>query len=121
MLTKGYAINSSAVDRILERVQAFSAREDWEKAESLLDKLLFAKPWDSKLLLCKAHLRKRMWIASNCENYELLKTLFVYSPDAILLLVPPKRESTLPLSFFSAEKKRMRTKKRRKLPDTVGI
>jgi len=73
LLTKGYAINSSAVDRILERVQAFSAREDWEKAESLLDKLLFAKPWDSKLLLCKAHLRKRMWIASNCENYELLE------------------------------------------------
>jgi hypothetical protein len=69
---KGLTINSNAVDRILERVWAFSAKEEWERADSLLDKLIVAKPWDRKLLLTKAHLRKRKWMASNRKDYDLL-------------------------------------------------
>ncbi len=70
---KGSAINTDAVERILQRVWAFIAAEEWGKAEDLLDKLITAKPWDRKLLLNKAHLRKKMWLASGCEDYELLR------------------------------------------------
>lgn len=64
------------MDRILERVFAFAEKGDWAKAEKLLDRLLMGKPWDKKLLLSKAKLRKRMWIASNCEDYHLLTDCF---------------------------------------------
>jgi len=70
---KGSVINTDAVERILQRVWAFIAAEEWDKAEDLLDKLITAKPWDRKLLLNKAHLRKKMWLASGSEDYELLK------------------------------------------------
>ena len=70
---KGSVINTDAVERILQRVWAFIAAEEWSKAEDLLDKLISAKPWDRKLLLNKAHLRKKMWLSSSCEDYELLK------------------------------------------------
>ncbi len=61
------------MERLLERVSVFSSRGQWEKAESILNKLLFAKPWDKQLLLAKAHLRKKMWISSDCENHIFLE------------------------------------------------
>lgn len=66
-------INSNAVDRILQRVWAFIAKEEWHEADMLLDKLLIGKPWDKKILLNKAQLRKRMWIAGDCDDYGLLQ------------------------------------------------
>ncbi|MEA3267201.1 MAG: TRAFs-binding domain-containing protein [Candidatus Fermentibacteria bacterium] len=72
MVFKGLIIKSEAVERLLDRVYTFSSSGQWQKAESILDKLIVAKPWDKRLLLAKAHLRKRMWISSDCENQVLL-------------------------------------------------
>lgn len=60
------------MERLLEKVSVFSSQGQWEKAESILDKLIVAKPWDKKLLLAKAHLRKKMWLSSDCENHTFL-------------------------------------------------
>ncbi len=72
MVFKGLIIKSKAVERLLDRVSAFTSQGQWEKAENILDKLIVAKPWDRKLLLAKAHLRKKMWISSDCENHIFL-------------------------------------------------
>ncbi|MCK5131180.1 MAG: hypothetical protein KAR40_03405 [Candidatus Sabulitectum sp.] len=58
--------------RLLDRVSIFISRGQWDNAEIILNKLIVAKPWDRKLLLSKAYLRKKMWMASDCENHELL-------------------------------------------------
>lgn len=72
MVFKGLIIKSEAVERLLDRVSTFGSKGQWEKAEGILDKLIIAKPWDKRLLLAKAHLRKRMWISSDCENQTFL-------------------------------------------------
>jgi len=80
-----FTINSNAIDRILQRVWTFIAREEWDKAEELLDKLLIGRPWDQKLLLNKAHLRKRMWMSSGREDYSLLmETAHLFSKCHLL-------------------------------------
>lgn len=72
MLLREFIIKSKAVKRLLGRVSVFSSQGKWEKAEEILDKLIVAKPWSKELLLRKAHLRKKMWIASGCGNHEIL-------------------------------------------------
>jgi hypothetical protein len=64
------AIKSSAVDRILKRVEAFADKEQWAQAEALLDKLLIAKPWDRSVLLTKAHLYKQMWLTGDRKDHK---------------------------------------------------
>lgn len=71
-MIEGSIINRNALDRILQKVWGLVVQEEWAEAEALLDKLISVKPWDKKLLLTKAQLRKNMWLASNREDYSLL-------------------------------------------------
>lgn len=108
---KGNAINSNAVDRILQRVWSLIAREEWEKAEKLLDKLIIGKPWDKKLLLNKAQLRKRMWIASHCENFGYLtESLHLFSRCHLLTGNPEAGINTATLLLLSGKAEDARKK-----------
>ena len=70
---KGLIIKSEAVERLFDRIAIFSSQGKWEKAENIIDMLIVAKPWDKRLLLAKAKLRKKMWIASGHEDHTLLE------------------------------------------------
>ncbi|MCK5786955.1 MAG: DUF4071 domain-containing protein [Candidatus Sabulitectum sp.] len=61
------------MERLLAKVSTYVSLDQWDKAENILNKLIMAKPWDRSLLLAKAHLRKKMWMASGCEDHELLE------------------------------------------------
>ncbi len=69
----GYKIKSEAIDRLLQRIDSYSAKEQWDKAEAILDRLILGRPWDKKLLLTKAYLDKRKWVVSGCSDHDLLQ------------------------------------------------
>ncbi len=73
LLLKGLIIKSEAVERLFDRVAVFSSQGKWEKAENIINMLIVAKPWDKRLLLAKANLKKKMWIASGQKDHELLE------------------------------------------------
>ena len=69
------------------------------------------KPWDKKLLLNKAQLRKRMWIASSCEDYDLLKDcLHLFSRCHLLTGNPEAGINTATLLLLSGEDEEARAK-----------
>ncbi len=88
-LQKGLNIKSEAVNRLLERISRFIDIGEWKNAEDIIEKLIVAKPWDKKLLLSKANLRKRMWIKSDCEDTVLLvEAIHLFSRCHLLTGIP---------------------------------
>jgi tetratricopeptide (TPR) repeat protein len=95
----------------LQSVWVFIARKEWEKAEALLDTLLAGKPWDKKILFTKAQLRKRMWIASEREDYQLMMdALHLFSRCHLLTGNPEAGINTATLLLLSGNHDEARKK-----------
>ncbi len=106
MVFKGRIIKSEATERLLDRVSTFGSKGQWEKANSIIDKLIVAKPWDKRLLLAKAHLRKRMWISSDCKNQVFLaEALHLFSRCHLLTGSVEAGINTATLLLLSGNKK----------------